>query len=563
MAYLLHHLLAESAARFPDKVAVVYRDTCITYAELDAESTLLAAGLAALGVGRAARVGIYLDRSIASITALFGVLKAGGAYVPIDPTCPPSRLTYIINTCAIACLITASGKLTNLEEPDRGASSLETVLVIDGVDPGQRSPALPVVVAWDDFRARVRDEGTAVGAGARCEGVDLDLAYVLFTSGSTGVPKGVMLTHRNALAFVEAANAFFEVGPQDRFSHVCPLHFDMSVFDLFVAFKAGATVVIIPERSMPFPVKLAEAIAGNGITVWNSVPSALSLLATYRGLGNHDLGSLRLVVFAGEVFSIKHLRLLRAVMPRARFCNMYGQTEANSSTGYWVDRLPGDLHAVLPIGKPLPNFDVFALDEAGRRITVPGQIGELFVRASTVAQGYWGDRARTEAAFVKNPLAPDASDRVYRTGDLVHLDNDGNFVFAGRRDQMIKSRGYRIELGEIETVLRNHPAIVEAVVMPVPDDLVGNRLSAVVVLTHAGALGRNDLLAYCSAHLPKYMVPETVVFRDSLPTTSSGKVDRNEFALQVTAASPPPRPEPVSPLSPAHSAGSHDGEADS
>jgi len=209
---------------------------------------------------------------------------------------------------------------------------------------------------------------------------------------------------------------------------------------------------------------------------------------------------------------------------------MYGQTEANSSTYYWVDQVPSDANAPLPIGRSLPNFEVFALDEYGQQITKPGIEGELYVRSATVALGYWGEVEKTEKSFVKNPLRPDLNERIYKTGDLVHLNADGDYLFLGRKDHMIKSRGYRIEIGEIETVLCNHPEIRSAVVIPIPDELIGNRISVIVVqLTH-DKINREDILRYCSQHLPKYMIPEIIEFRDSLPTTASGKIDRKKLS---------------------------------
>jgi acyl-coenzyme A synthetase/AMP-(fatty) acid ligase len=300
----------------------------------------------------------------------------------------------------------------------------------------------------------------------------------------------------------------------------------MSVFDLFVAMKAGATVVIVPETAATFPVRLAELIAKSGITVWNSVPSALSLLAAYNGLEEHDLSGLRLVVFAGERFPLKYLRRLKEAVPGARFCNMYGQTEANSSTCYWVEQLPVRENDPLPIGKALPNFEVFALDEEGRQITGPGREGELYVRASTVALGYLDEPEKTEKAFVRNPLRSGLPERIYRTGDLVRVDEEGNYIFLGRTDHMIKSRGYRIEIGEIEAVLRGHRDVKNAVVIPLPDELIGNRIWAIVVPSAAGIITREDLARYCARQLPKYMIPEIIEFRDELPTTSSGKIDR-------------------------------------
>jgi amino acid adenylation domain-containing protein len=524
MVYLLHQLLSESASRRPEKEAIVFMNDKMSYAELERESNKLAYVLSEIGIKRGERVGIYMNRSITSIVGAFGILKAGAAYVPIDPTCPENRLSYIINKCGIKCLLTLREKLATLKQVFSLSSPLERIVTMNGLDSDSRSLGSAQLIDWQEVREAARGDAHSANT------IDSDLAYILFTSGSTGIPKGVMLSHRNSLTFVESAHNFFQIRTSDRFSNICPLHFDMSVFDLFVALRAAATVVIIPETTAIFPVRLAEVIAENKISVWNSVPSALSLLATYKDLSSHDLSSLRLILFAGELFPLKYLRRLQEAIPGARFCNMYGQTEANSSTYYWVERLSSETKASLPIGRPLPNFDVFALREDGKQVTQSGQEGELYVRASTVALGYWGEVEKTEKSFVRNPLRPELNERVYKTGDLVHLDSDGNYVFLGRKDHMIKSRGYRIEIGEIETVLCNHPQIKNAVVVPIPDELIGNRISVLIVPVTPDKIEKEDILKYCSKQLPRYMIPEIIEFRDSLPTTSSGKVDRKKLS---------------------------------
>ena len=527
MTYLLHHILTRSAEKYPGNVAVTFNDSSMTYAELDRESSKLAGYLSATGVQSGDRVGIYLNRSISSVVGLFGILKAGATYVPVDPTCPPSRLGYIMKTCEFRSLLSSGEKLDTIRKVLPENPTLESVIIMHGQARGAGLDSSCKLVDWPATSASVPSVAPEPGT------VDGDLAYILFTSGSTGIPKGVMLSHLNAMTFINSAHDFFEIRSNDRFSNICPLHFDMSVVDLFVAFRGGATVVIIPETVVSFPAKLAEVIAKHGITVWNSVPSALSLLATYGMLGSHDLSSLRLVLFAGEQFPLKYLRRLQEAVPGARFCNMYGQTEANSSTYYWVDDLPPDSTAPLPIGRTMPNFGLFALGEDGRKITTPGEEGELYVRGSTVALGYWGDSERTEKAFVMNPLRPGLNERVYRTGDLVCFDENGNYVFLGRKDQMIKSRGYKIEIGEIEAALAGHPDIKSAVVIPIPDELIGNRLSLFVVPMAHVRLGKREIASYCSERLPKYMVPEIIEFRDALPSTSSGKVDRKLLSDQM------------------------------
>jgi amino acid adenylation domain-containing protein len=509
--------------KYPTKEAIVFKDGRITYSELEMESNKLAYCLSEIGIERGERVGIYMSRSINSIVGAFGILKAGATYVPIDPMCPPSRLNYIINKGAIKFLLTSREKLTNIELAFPESSPIENILIMNRLDSGSRLLGSMKLIDWQEIRESARGD-------ARCTNtVDSDLAYILFTSGSTGNPKGVMISHLNSLTFVNSAHDFFQIKMDDRFSNICPLHFDMSVFDIFVAFKAGASVVIVPEKVAIFPSQLAEFIGKNKISVWNSVPSALSLLANLTNLDNYDFSGLRLILFAGEVFPIKHLRRLQKSIPRAKLYNIYGQTEANSSTYYCVEQVPSDDAALLPIGKPFPNFEVFALNEDRKRVNKAGEKGELYVRASSVALGYLGDVERTEECFVKNPLKPGVNERVYRTGDLVQLGSDGNFIFLGRKDHMIKSRGYRIEIGEIETVLNNHPEIMAAVVIPIPDELIGNRIAAVIVPLKKGTIGKEDIIRDCAARLPKYMIPEIVEFRDSLMMTSSGKVDRESY----------------------------------
>jgi len=524
MAFLLHQLISESARRYADRDAVIFKDRTLTFAELDRESNKLAHLLVSLKIEKGDRVGLYLDRGIEAIIAACAVLKTGAIYVPIDPASPVRRVSYIIEKCGIKSLVTFQEKLTKVQKAFPEDVPFTYVILMDGTAP--ISSALNTVELING-----RSTSDEFGNSAPCVNViDTDIAYILFTSGSTGNPKGVMLSHQNSLTFVNSACRFFEIQKEDRFSNIAPLHFDMSIFDVFVAFKAGACVVVIPEAVAMFPAKLAAYIADKKITVWNSVPSALSLLATYNNLNTCDLSSLRLILFAGELFPLKYLRILQEALPGARLCNMYGQTEANSSTYYWVPPALADGKGALPIGKSLPNFEVFALDENGARIDMPGKEGELYVRASTVALGYWEEPEKTENAFVTNPLRPELHERVYKTGDLVHLDADGNYIFSGRKDHMVKSRGYRIELGEIETVLCSHPDIKNAVVIPIPDELIGNRLLAVIEPLAVDKITTDDVLKYCIAQLPKYMVPETVQFYDSLPMTSSGKVDRKKLS---------------------------------
>ncbi len=260
------------------------------------------------------------------------------------------------------------------------------------------------------------------------------------------------------------------------------------------------------------------------------MPSALILLVVYGNIDAHDLSCLRTIIFAGEVFPIKYLRQLMAALPQARYLNWYGPTETNVCTCYEVRPLDHDRTAPIPIGAACANTEVFAVDSDGQRVTTPGETGELCVRGPSLMQGYWGDPVKTDERLVPNPFQRRFAEIMYRTGDIVSLDEDGNYRYLGREDGMIKTRGYRVELGEIEAVLYAHPAVGEAVVFPVPDELFGNRLHAVISPAGATSLTREDVLAFCNRRLPHYMVPEVIEFRPSLPKTSTGKIDRVSLA---------------------------------
>ncbi len=363
--------------------------------------------------------------------------------------------------------------------------------------------------------------------------IESDLAYILYTSGSTGEPKGVMISHRTILTFVNWCAERFAMSEADRVTSHAPLHFDLSTFDIYVTIKAGATVVLLPEKLSVFPIQLTRLLEAERITVTYLVPSILSLMVNYGKLSAYDLSALRLVLFAGEVFPIKYLRELVAALPHADYFNLYGPTETNVCTYYQVQ--PDDLDPArtqpVPIGIACENMEVFAVDELDQRVSEPGQEGELWVRGSCVAQGYWGDAAKTAKNFVPNRFNPHVSEIAYRTGDIVTLAEDRrNWLYVGRRDHMIKSRGYRIELGEIEAALYAHPGVKEAAVIAIPDEMLGSRLRAYVAPLHQDGLTPKELETHCSQHLPRYMVPESIELREALPKTSSGKINRTLLA---------------------------------
>jgi len=466
-----------------------------------------------------------MSKSISSIVCIFGILKAGGIYVPIAPEAPAKRVDYILRNCGIKCLLSVRDKIAQLEKAFQADCPIEKIILTNYESTDSKLPA--EFITWETILNSTKNYPPVLNL------IDRDLAYILYTSGSTGDPKGVMLSHLNSLTFVNWAQEFFQIRKEDRVANHSPLHFDLSVFDIFATIKAGATVVIIPDGTSSFPIRLAELIEKERITVWNSVPSVLVLLTMYGKLDRFEFPNLRLVLFAGEKFPIKYIRQLKKHIQHADFYNQYGQTEANSSTYYHVENLPDDDGGQIPIGKPAANFEVFAIDENNNIISRPGEVGELYVCGSSVAQGYWGNIEKTKLAFVDNPLRNGSREKSYKTGDLVTIDEVGNYVFLSRRDNMVKSRGYRIELGEIETVILSHPGVKEVAVVAIPDDLIGNRIKAFLVPFEEDKLTEREIIKYCSERILKYMIPEIIEFRKYLPRTSTGKVDKKSLVKET------------------------------
>jgi amino acid adenylation domain-containing protein len=525
MAYILQQLLQKSAARYPEKLAVWARGRSLTYRELDQRSNQLAHLLQQRGVRKGDRVGIYFPKCVESLVAMLGVVKAGGVYVPLDPQAPADRIGYIIGNCGIRVLITREDKRRGLDAGTLESLSF-TVLVAEAPKSSNGDGVLP----WTILSQFPLDHAPKVVL------TETDLAYILYTSGSTGRPKGVMLTHQNALTFIEWCADIFKITSEDRLSNHAPLHFDLSVFDVYNALEAGASVYLITEDLALFPAKLASFIETQGITVWYSVPSALTLLLLHANLSAEKLQRLRIILFAGEVFPMKYLQQLAQLLPHVDLFNLYGPTETNVCTYYKVERERLAGMDKLPIGIACENTEVFAVSDQNEIVTEVGGTGELYVRGPAVTYGYWGDTEKTRKMVLPNTFQPNFEEKMYRTGDLVQLAEDGNYYFLGRRDSMIKSRGYRIELGEIESALLSHAAVKEAVAIPIPDEIVGSRIKAVVAFHDGTTLTAPELQSYCGSKIPRYMIPEAIEFRDELPKTSTGKVDRVQLAQESAAA---------------------------
>jgi amino acid adenylation domain-containing protein len=513
-------------------------------------------------VGAGHRVGLCCGKSLEAVAALLGIMHSGACAVPLDSAAPPARLALLARQARLEVLLAGPVQAQRLAlglapstgealPAGEGASADPApelaVAVVDDRGRGEGlthldvaleralgppGPASQVAVGELATSALVtsRRGGRTPAQAASCAAEGDHSALVYFTSGSTGAPRGVMLSHRNVAHFVDWAVEHFALGATDRLTSHAPLHFDLSTLDLFAAFKVGASVHLLDETTVKMAAAVVRVLETQRITVLYCVPTALRALIEPDVIGQHDLGALRAVLFAGEPFAPEPLRKLIARLPRARFFNLYGPTETNVCTVYEVPR--GDLGpgGALPIGTPCKGLSV-TVRAADGRVLADGTVGEICVEGPTCMQGYLDDGAATAAKRLEGRY-----DSV-RTGDLGAWRSDGNLGFHGRRDRQIKLRGHRLELDEIEAVVAQVPQVHEAAAL-----VVGEGPHAQIVVYFSALQPRGELgeaiLAACRAHLPAVACPARVIELDRLPHTSTGKLDRR--ALQALAEPEPP-----------------------
>jgi amino acid adenylation domain-containing protein len=497
----LHKLIEAQVERTPQAVAVQFETTQLTYQELNERANQLAHHLHALGVGPDTLVGVCAERSLELVVALLGILKAGGAYVPLDPTLPPARLAFMAADAQVSVLLTQERLLPQL--------------------PAHRAQVILLDSDWAEIAKQGRDSLVNLAT-------ESDLAYVIYTSGSTGQPKGAMNTHRGICNRLLWMQDIFRLSATDRVLQKTPFSFDVSVWEFFWPLIAGAQLVIARPDGHQDTTYLVNLIAEQGITVLHFVPAMLEVFLEEPGLENCQ--SIRQVLCSGETLSAD-LQARFFARSRAELHNLYGPTEAAVDVTHWVcDR--HNQEERIPLGRPIANTQIHILDRH-LQPTPEGVAGELHIGGAGLARGYLNRPDLTAAKFIPNPFRQEPGARLYKTGDLACYRPDGNIEFLGRLDHQIKINGNRIELGEIEAALRQHPAVQAAVVAA---HLGPNgRLRLVAYFVPAdGAPAGGELRAFLTEQLPKYMLPTDFVKLAALPTTPSGKVDRNRL----------PRPEP-------------------
>lgn len=510
---LVHDFLRDSAARLPDKVALVCGGRRLTYGQLEAASNRLAAAMRQGGVDRGDRVAIFLNNSVEAVIGIFATLKAGATFVVVNPTTKHDKLAYILGNCAARALL-ADARIKRAElDALREATPSLALVVLCGRSAGEAAAGETASLAFDAIQ-----ESFPADPPQRVN-IDLDPACLIYTSGSTGDPKGVLSDHSNVVFATGSIIEYLQNVEDDVVICVLPLSFDYGLYQLLMTFRFGGTLVL--ETSFAYPAAILKRIEQERVTGFPGVPTMFAILLN-MDLSSFDLSSLRYLTNTAAALPPSHIRQLRDRFSWARLYSMYGLTETKRTL--WLppeelDRRPGS------VGIAIPGTEAWIEGEDGGRLG-PDEVGELVVRGRHVMRGYWGAPEATAERYRPGPLP---GERVCHTGDLFRMDADGYFYFVGRKDDIIKSRGEKVAPKEVENVLHALPGVTAAAVVGVADPLMGEAVKAFVVVNGA-PLTETEVLAHCRKHLEDFMVPKYVEFRPELPTTPSGKIKKTGLA---------------------------------
>lgn len=522
MATLIPHLIRDTAARQPDATALEYRDRKLTYAALWALVQGTAQSLLAAGIGRGERVAIYLPKQIETVAAIFGASAAGAVYVPVNPALKGRQVAYILADCDVQVLVTSNDRLIGLADDLRQCPELKRIVVTNDKVAAVDLPGV-VIETWADFMA-AGDGGTR----APHRVIDADMTAILYTSGSTGMPKGVVLSHRNMVAGAKSVAEYLENGPHDTILSVLPLSFDAGLSQLTTGFWSGARVVLM---NYLLPRDVIKAVAQYKVTAMTCVPPLWIQLADLDW-PEEAVNSVRYISSTGGRMPRPIIQKLRAHLPKSKVIIMYGLTEAFRSTYLPFEEIDKRIDSM---GKAIPNAEIMVVREDGSPCE-PDEIGELVHRGALVAMGYWNDPERTAQRFRPAPGQPAGipiPEIAVWSGDKVKRDADGFLYFVGRNDEMIKTSGYRVSPTELEETLYASGLMGEIVALGIDDPALGQAIAVVATGKNGAAIDKDAVLAYCRKELPTYMVPHHLIEWESIPRNPNGKLDRKMIGDQI------------------------------
>jgi amino acid adenylation domain-containing protein len=517
---LLHDAVEAWGDAAPDAPAVDDRGDVWSYGVLRGRMRRIAALLRTAGVKRNGRVAVLMDNGAQAYAAILGALAADACFVPLAPAFPPLRLANILRQAEPAAVITLAQHLPLVSQALDGVSPMPVLVVLDAEREDQDATP-PSRAFW------ASDVAAASAAFSPPENREEDLAYILFTSGTTGQPKGVMLSHRAVMSVLRWSQKLWALSPSDRFANHSRLTFDVSMFDIFSGFLAGGTVCpVTGAKDLTFP---GDFIHSNRITVWCSAPSVIGMMIKSRQLAARRFTDLRVALFIGEALPAEWAAEWRRHQAQTAIYNTYGPTEAAifcTAHNVGVDStLEGG--RPVPIGRPSTDCELYVLRADADELAAPGEVGRLVIAGSQLAHGYWREPGLTRQAFRPNPFKRDLGVLMYETGDLATVDAGGVFTWAGRSDSQVKVRGYRIELGEVEVILRSKPNVHDAAVFAAPNGL--ELIAAVVCGTGEAAPDEDSLREALGQHLPAYMIPARFVSFPKFPLNHNGKTDRRKL----------------------------------
>ena len=514
--YLLQSLLEQSAARRPEHQALVCAGKRLTYREIDEEANRIASSLAHLGVERGDRVVIYADNTVETVVSIWAALKADAVFVVVNPQTRADKLAYILNDCRATVMI-SDGHLANVfPEAARKSAHLKALIVAGKYDAAALHD-LPRVVSWETARS----EGQPARLATRAIGNDL--AAIVYTSGSTGDPKGVMLTHGNMLFASWSISTYLGMVEDEVVINVLPMAFDYGLYQMLLTFRVGGRLVL--ERSFTFPAQILKRVGEERVTGFPIVPTMSAMMAELKSVKDFDFSSVRYVTNTAAALPVTHITMLRDIFPGARVFSMYGLTECKRCTYLppeELDRRPTS------VGIAIPGTELWIVDENGQKAG-PGVVGQLVIRGPSVMKGYWEKPEQTDKRLKPGPIP---NEMVLYTGDFCRLDEDGFLYFVSRMDDIIKSRGEKVSPKEVENHIYAIEGVKECAVIGVPDTLLGQAVKAFVVMKEGedGRYTDRDLIKRLSAMMEGFMVPKYVEFVAELPKTTTGKIKKTGLA---------------------------------